>query len=67
MLQQSEELRQVFQTALKVEGLPRHTSTHAPGVVLSEEPLTEVVPIQDGHEGVYLTQYAMNYLEDPGF
>ncbi|UYO34814.1 DNA polymerase III subunit alpha [Bacillus zhangzhouensis] len=66
MLQQSEELRQVFQTALKVEGLPRHTSTHAAGVVLSEEPLTEVVPIQDGHEGVYLTQYAMNYLEDLG-
>ncbi|MCY7736627.1 DNA polymerase III subunit alpha [Bacillus safensis] len=66
MLQQSEELRKVFQTALKVEGLPRHTSTHAAGVVLSEEPLTEVVPIQDGHEGVYLTQYAMNYLEDLG-
>lgn len=37
MLQQSEELRKVFQTALKVEGLPRHTSTHAAGVVLSEE------------------------------
>lgn len=66
MLQQSEELRQVFQTALKVEGLPRHTSTHAAGVVLSEEPLTEIVPIQDGHDGVYLTQYAMNYLEDLG-
>ncbi|MFS0654595.1 DNA polymerase III subunit alpha [Bacillus sp. 179-C3.3 HS] len=66
MLQQSKELREVFQTALKVEGLPRHTSTHAAGVVLSEEPLTEVVPIQDGHDGVYLTQYAMNYLEDLG-
>lgn len=66
LLQQSEELQRVFQTALKVEGLPRHTSTHAAGVVLSEEPLTQVVPIQEGHDGVYLTQYAMNYLEDLG-
>ncbi|OLP65973.1 DNA polymerase III subunit alpha [Bacillus pumilus] len=66
LLQQSEELRGVFQTALKVEGLPRHTSTHAAGVVLSQEPLTQIVPIQDGHDGIYLTQYAMNYLEDLG-
>ncbi|MGE6628905.1 DNA polymerase III subunit alpha [Bacillus sp. NPDC077027] len=66
LLQDSEQLRAVFKTALAIEGLPRHTSTHAAGVVLSEEPLTQVVPVQEGHEGVYLTQYAMNYLEDLG-
>jgi DNA polymerase III subunit alpha len=56
----------LFQTALKLEGLPRHTSTHAAGVVLSEKPLVELVPIQSGHNEVYLTQYSMEYLEELG-
>jgi DNA polymerase III subunit alpha len=75
-LQESEGLRnfvkanpmheKLFNTALKIEGLPRHTSTHAAGVVISEEPLVQVVPIQTGHQNVYLTQYSMEYLEDIG-
>jgi DNA polymerase III subunit alpha len=74
--QQSEGLRKfvdesplhekLFNTALKLEGLPRHTSTHAAGVVISEEPLVNVVPIQTGHQNVFLTQYSMEYLEDVG-
>jgi DNA polymerase III subunit alpha len=56
----------LFQTALKLEGLPRHTSTHAAGIVLSEKPLVELVPIQSGHNQVYLTQYSMEYLEELG-
>ncbi|KXZ13752.1 DNA polymerase III subunit alpha [Bacillus nakamurai] len=59
-------LAKIFQIAKKIEGLPRHTSTHAAGVVLSQEPLSEIVPLQEGHEGVYLTQYAMDHLEDLG-
>jgi DNA polymerase-3 subunit alpha len=58
--------QRLFQTALKLEGLPRHTSTHAAGVVLSEKPLVELVPIQTGHNHVYLTQYSMEYLEELG-
>ncbi|MHC0037378.1 DNA polymerase III subunit alpha [Pseudoneobacillus sp. C159] len=58
--------KKLFQTALKLEGLPRHTSTHAAGVIISEEPLVNMVPIQNGHQGVYLTQYSMEYLEDIG-
>lgn len=65
-LSESSLLQQVFTIARKIEGLPRHTSTHAAGVVLSEEPLTDVVPLQEGHEGIYLTQYAMDHLEDLG-
>ncbi|MFD2446320.1 DNA polymerase III subunit alpha [Bacillus sp. CGMCC 1.16607] len=57
---------QLFQTALTLEGLPRHTSTHAAGVVISEEPLVHVIPIQNGHGNVFLTQYAMEHLEDIG-
>ena len=65
-LSESAVLHKVFQIARKIEGLPRHTSTHAAGVVLSKEPLSEVVPLQEGHDGVYLTQYAMDHLEDLG-
>ncbi|MBP2241387.1 DNA polymerase-3 subunit alpha [Cytobacillus eiseniae] len=58
--------RKLFDTALKLEGLPRHTSTHAAGVVISENPLVNVIPIQSGHDQVYLTQYSMEHLEDIG-
>ncbi|WP_066292490.1 DNA polymerase III subunit alpha [Bacillus sp. FJAT-29937] len=58
--------RRLFETALKIEGLPRHTSTHAAGVIISEKPLVNVIPIQNGHDGVYLTQYSMEHLEEIG-
>ena len=58
--------KHLFETALVLEGLPRHTSTHAAGVVISEEPLVDVIPIQEGHDGIYLTQYSMEYLEELG-
>ncbi|NPC93715.1 DNA polymerase III subunit alpha [Bacillus sp. WMMC1349] len=65
-LSESKRLQVIFNVAQKIEGLPRHTSVHAAGVVLSEEPLTSIVPIQEGHEGIYLTQYSMSYLEELG-
>ncbi|TYR82168.1 DNA polymerase III subunit alpha [Priestia megaterium] len=58
--------RQLFEIAVRIEGLPRHTSTHAAGIVLSHEPLTASVPVQEGHHNVYLTQYPMEALQDIG-
>lgn len=58
--------RRLYDTALKLEGLPRHTSTHAAGVIISEKPLIELIPIQQGHGNVYLTQYSMEHLEEIG-
>jgi DNA polymerase-3 subunit alpha len=58
--------QRIYDTALKLEGLPRHTSTHAAGVVISEKPLIELIPIQQGHGNVYLTQYSMEHLEELG-
>ncbi|MEK9199104.1 DNA polymerase III subunit alpha [Ureibacillus sp. FSL E2-3493] len=55
-----------FQTAKKLEGLPRNASTHAAGVVLSPMPLVEVVPIEEGHDGIYLTQWPMQEVEQVG-
>lgn len=52
--------------AIKVEGMPRHASTHAAGVVISGSPLTDVVPLQAGTERTALTQYSMEHLESVG-
>ncbi|MGF7046569.1 DNA polymerase-3 subunit alpha [Paenibacillus sp. DS2015] len=52
--------------AMKVEGMPRHASTHAAGVVISRDPLTDVVPLQVGSEKTALTQYSMEHLESIG-
>lgn len=58
--------KRLFETATKLEGLPRHTSTHAAGVVLTEQPLVDTIPIQAGHNDIYLTQYTMEHLEEVG-
>jgi DNA polymerase-3 subunit alpha len=52
--------------ARRVEGMPRHASTHAAGVVISSHPLTDYVPLQEGTDGVPLTQYSMEHLEAVG-
>ncbi|MDQ0430493.1 DNA polymerase-3 subunit alpha [Planomicrobium stackebrandtii] len=61
-----EERKSWFKTALKLEGLPRHASTHAAGVILSPTPLVEHVPIEKGNEGIFLTQWPMQELEAIG-
>ncbi len=59
-------LAQLWEAAVKLEGLPRHTSTHAAGVVIAPMPLTELVPLQPGQEGVAVTQFAMEDIERLG-
>lgn len=59
-------VRQVIDKAQAIEGLPRHTSIHAAGVVISREPLTHYVPLQRGADGGAVTQYAMEDLEAVG-
>ncbi|SDC08639.1 DNA polymerase-3 subunit alpha [Paenibacillus sp. UNCCL117] len=57
---------ELLRFAMKVEGMPRHASTHAAGVIISREPLTEYVPLQEGSEQTALTQYTMEHLESIG-
>lgn len=66
MIENDQELTELFRIARQIEGLPRHTSIHAAGIVISKEPLTNVVPLQKGHDGLYLTQYPMGDLENIG-
>ncbi len=56
----------LFETSLRLEGLPRHVSTHAAGIVLSSLPLSEVIPCMELEEGIVSTQYTMEYMEELG-
>jgi len=52
---------------MKLEGIPRHASTHAAGVVISDLPITEYVPLQiNPRDGSVITQLSMNTLESMG-
>jgi DNA polymerase-3 subunit alpha len=64
--QESEQIQQLIHLARGIEGLPRHVSTHAAGVVISRDPLTTYVPLQQGNEGHSLTQFSMEHLEEIG-
>lgn len=55
-----------YRVALELEGLPRHGSTHAAGLILSPVPLVELVPIESGQDGIYLTQWPMQDVERSG-
>lgn len=59
-------LRALFKIAVTLEGLPRHMSTHAAGIVIGKENLLADVPLTKGSTDSYLTQYAMNELEAIG-
>ncbi len=56
----------LFKVARRLEGLPRHYSTHAAGIVLSDEPLINIVPLQDGSDGLLMTQFTKDTVESLG-
>lgn len=60
-----ERTRELIDTARLLEGMPRHASTHAAGVVISKEPITEYVPLQKNDESI-TTQFTMGLLEELG-
>ena len=65
MYQQDSEVKKVLDYSSRLEGLPRHASTHAAGVVITKDELTEYTPLyQNG--GEVTTQYAMDDLEALG-
>jgi DNA polymerase-3 subunit alpha len=60
------QLEELLAVSLRLEGLPRHTSTHAAGVVVSPKMMREYLPVCRGPKGEVLTQYAMKYTEMTG-
>ena len=61
-----EQYAALFDTAQRLEGLPRHTSVHAGGVLFSRLPLTDIVPALEDEQGMMTSQYSMEYLEERG-
>jgi DNA polymerase-3 subunit alpha len=66
LIKSDEDIKKLIEIASSLEGLARHSSTHAAGIVLSRKPLTDYVPLQKTAEGEVCTQYAMAELEELG-
>lgn len=62
---EDERCRYLIDIAKRLEGLPRHTSTHAAGVVIASEPLVNFVPLQKNEDSI-VTQFTMGSLEELG-
>lgn len=61
------EVKTLFDLAMQLEGLPRHSSTHAAGVVIGDRPLAQLVPLyRDPRSDMPVTQFDMKYVETAG-
>ena len=58
--------RELISLAMRLEGLTRHSSTHAAGVVIAHKPLMDLLPMMVDKDGNDVTQFSMNYVEKVG-
>ncbi len=65
MIDGDSSLSKLYQIAIQIENFPRHTSSHAAGIVMANKPLSLLVPLTKS-DGLYLTAYPMEYLEELG-
>lgn len=61
-----DQIRKLIDMSMRLEGLPRHTSMHAAGVVISRTAIDEYVPLSRGSDGTITTQFTMTTLEELG-
>ncbi|MBV9757918.1 MAG: DNA polymerase III subunit alpha, partial [Alphaproteobacteria bacterium] len=67
MRDDDEAVNRLLDVALQLEGLYRHASTHAAGVVIGDRPLIDLVPLyRDPRSDLLVTQYSMKYVEEAG-
>jgi len=66
MAERDEEVARILQYAHQIEGMPRHASTHAAGVVIADRPLWELVPLFKSGDGLVMTQWPMDDLAEMG-
>ena len=59
-------MKNLIDMAKRLEGLPRHTSMHAAGVVISQKAVDEYVPLSRANDGTIITQFTMTTLEELG-
>ena len=60
------QVKELIDMSMRLEGLPRHTSMHAAGVVISQKPVEEYVPLSLGADGSVTTQFVATTLEELG-
>ena len=60
------QVKELIDMSMRLEGLPRHTSMHAAGVVISQKAVEEYVPLSVGSDGSVVTQFTMTTLEELG-
>lgn len=65
LYEEDEEVKQIIDISKKLEGLPRHASTHAAGVVITKDPVDTYVPLYK-NDNLVSTQYTMTILEELG-
>lgn len=63
---QEDDVRLLIDTSKKLEGLPRHASVHAAGVVIGQRPMDEFVPLSKSSEGAITTQFTKDTVEELG-
>lgn len=66
IINSDEKFIELFNISLKLEGMPRHTSMHAAGIVMSKLKLNDVIPTISLEQGITTTQFSMEYLEEFG-
>ena len=66
LYQEDEQVRELIDMSRRLEGLPRHTSMHAAGVVISQKSVDEYVPLSLGSDGSVTAQFTMTTLEELG-
>ena len=66
LVNNSYELKKLYDIAIHLEGLPRHVSVHAAGVVMSKYDIDETIPLYRNQLGMYVSAYSKDYLEQLG-
>ncbi|MDD4036004.1 MAG: DNA polymerase III subunit alpha [Bacilli bacterium] len=66
LIDSSDSLKILYEVVSKIGGIPRYSSIHAAGIVMSNQDLDEVVPLIKTETGTYITGYSMEYLEELG-
>ncbi len=61
-----DDVRKLINTSMRLEGLSRHASTHAAGLVVSDKPMSEYLPLYRGKKGELVTQFDMKMVENVG-
>jgi len=66
LISENAQIKTLVDLVIKIEGLPRHVSTHAAGIIMAKDDLVNYTPLQEGMNGLFQTQYEASDLEKIG-